>query len=370
MKFDEVKKIKSACVYKLNFPDGKSYIGQTKNLRDRIDLYSNVLLFKKDRSKVESAIAEYGLDSIDYEVLASPCGLEGEDLLLALSILEIKYIRHFGTLCPNGYNASIGGELLGIPSDFISTSVGISNYSGSKPVLCYDIDGNFVMEFESIEKCAYGLGVDSSTLSPHIDKGTLFRNEYMLRFKRYGKVPEKILPFKKKVIDKVIVNKIYEDKVILRERVKAAPRDQVLKYNADGEYCGTYDSTIDAAVSIGLKHLNKGVLTRGFIFFDYDGGEIKQNIGRIERAGKRTPKYSDFIKSSCSEKIEVPENKGWSKLINDFKVAKYDLSGNLVDVYDSIKHASYMNGIAYSGIWACVFGKTKKSKGYIWRKYK
>lgn len=35
MKLSEVKD-SSACIYKLTFPDGKSYVGQTKDLRSRV----------------------------------------------------------------------------------------------------------------------------------------------------------------------------------------------------------------------------------------------------------------------------------------------------------------------------------------------
>lgn len=369
MNYEEAKTQKVACIYKLTFPNGKSYIGQTKNLKDRLKLYSSAIRFKKDKSMVELAVEEFGLYSVSIDILAKPTGLEGDDLLLVLSILEIKYIREHNTLAPNGYNASIGGEVLGIPTECISTKFGLANYSGSKPVLCYDIDGNFVKEFESIERCAYVLGVNSNQLSAYIDKRMPFKNEYLLRFKRYGEIPEKILPFKKKVIEKVVVNKIYEDKVIVRERVEVAPKNQVLKYNADGEYCGIYDTATDAAVSIGSKNILKGVLRKGYIFFDYDGGEIRQNIGKVDLLATRLPKYSDFLMESGNEKVVLTKNRGWSKLINDFRIAQCDLDGDLIEVYDSIKDASYKTGLPYSGIWACVFGKTRKSGGYIWRKY-
>lgn len=39
MKFEEANKLKCACVYKLTYPDGKCYIGQTKCLGNRVRLY-------------------------------------------------------------------------------------------------------------------------------------------------------------------------------------------------------------------------------------------------------------------------------------------------------------------------------------------
>ena len=44
------------------------------------------------------------------------------------------------------------------------------------------------------------------------------------------------------------------------------------------------------------------------------------------------------------------------------------LGGKLVAYFDSIRDAAKITGIPYSGIYACVNGKTKKSKGFVWKK--
>lgn len=370
MKFEEAKKKSCACVYKFTFPDGKCYVGKSKNLAKRINLYLMSLRDEQKSTKVVEALRIFGTEGVTVDILSEPKNVSEKDKDLVLSILEIKYIRENDSIYPKGYNVSIGGEVLGIPSEHISINLCQSYYGGgNKPVLVYDLDGNFVQEFDSIEQCAYHLGADSKAVSANLDKRReAFGGKYMLRQKRYGKIPEKILPFKREVIEKKIVNRVYEDRVIYRDRVVAKPYGKILKYNKDGDFCGEYETLTDAALSIGRNHVTKGVLTGGYIFFEHDGGEIKQNIGKIERKAKRLPKYSEALDCISDKSLNV-QSGGWSKLINDFRVAQYDLSGNLVEIYDSIKHASYETGVPYSGIWACVFGRIKKSAGFIWRKY-
>lgn len=52
----------------------------------------------------------------------------------------------------------------------------------------------------------------------------------------------------------------------------------------------------------------------------------------------------------------------------NFAVDCYDLSGSFVRRYRSIRDASDATGIAYCQIYACVMGKTKRARNYIWKK--
>lgn len=367
MKLDEAKKISDACVYRFVYPNGLSYVGQTKCLRDRLCLYESQLSGSISSSSLNlDALREYGFDSVEIEVLCYLRNLSGEDLLLCLSILEIKYIREYDTFHPRGYNVGIGGEILGIPVDLISTSC--SSSLSNKPVLVYDLDGNFVSEYPSIAKCAYHLGSDSDTVSSKLDKrGSLLLNKYLVRSKRYGEIPQKIVGFKPKVVEKVKVKNVVEERIVVKERTVQVTLP-TLKYNLDGDFCGEYENRIDAALSVGRRNIAYGIPIRGYIFFKHDGGDIQKNIGKIEIKSKRLPKYSDALNRGEDLSPVPVYRSGWSNLINAFTIEQWDLYGNYVDTYDSIKDASEKTGLAYSGIWSCVMGKTRKSQGYIWRR--
>ena len=49
------------------------------------------------------------------------------------------------------------------------------------------------------------------------------------------------------------------------------------------------------------------------------------------------------------------------------KINKYDLDGNFIETYDSIKIAAKENNMHRSQISNCCNKKYKKAKGYIWR---
>ena len=366
MNFNDAEKFCKPCVYKLTYPNGKCYIGQTKCLRDRIRLYRRQINGELNSdSRNLSAMREFGIDSVDISVLCEIEVADRSDLLLCLSILEIKYIRELNCIYPNGYNVGIGGEILGIPTDLVSTNSNDSRWN--KPVLTYDVDGNFVAEYPSLAKCAYSLGVDVDVVSSNLDKrGSLLLNTYFLRSKRYGEIPQKIIGYKPKIERRV--ERVIEQKVIVKEKTVSINLP-TLKYNLNGDFCGEYETRIDAAMSIGRRDINYGVPIRGYIFFKHDGGEIKQNIGLIEVKKKRLPKYSDALNRK-DETIEKSDAPVWRNLINDFKIEQWTIYGEHIATFDNIRDASIKTGFPYSNIWACVFGRTRKSCGYVWKKSK
>lgn len=60
MKFEEAKYLQCACIYKLTYPDGKCYIGQTKCLHDRMKLYFCIPSFFLNPLPVFSCFSGWG----------------------------------------------------------------------------------------------------------------------------------------------------------------------------------------------------------------------------------------------------------------------------------------------------------------------
>lgn len=58
------------------------------------------------------------------------------------------------------------------------------------------------------------------------------------------------------------------------------------------------------------------------------------------------------------------------KVCPDFPIAQMSPDVKVVAEYDNIRYAEKSTGIPYIGIYACVNGKTKKSKGFVWKKIK
>jgi group I intron endonuclease len=87
-------------IYKFTSPSGKSYIGQTKNLKRRIQAHKT----KNRCLAFHSAIQKYGFENFTFEILYENLTLD------EANHWEVIYIKEHGTLFPNGYNLATGGS--------------------------------------------------------------------------------------------------------------------------------------------------------------------------------------------------------------------------------------------------------------------
>lgn len=144
---------------------------------------------------VNEAIRFFGIDSVDVIILCEIKCSDSVDLDLCLSLLWIKYIRDLGTIVPNGYNVSLGGEELGIPIGYLPTDTDyVKAYSScnkdildlfiskdnNKHPLCvngkytnikhkfrvgqYRLNGDLVNTFASIRDAAHETGIAYSQI--------------------------------------------------------------------------------------------------------------------------------------------------------------------------------------------------------------
>lgn len=97
--------------YRILFPNGKSYIGWTKNsLEQRKSEHLKTTFHKKRRYAVHEAILKFGPDSLKWEVL-----YESTDVEFSLNIMEPYLIRLYQSFIDqNGYNLTWGGDAPGL----------------------------------------------------------------------------------------------------------------------------------------------------------------------------------------------------------------------------------------------------------------
>lgn len=387
MKFEEAKKKSVSCIYRITFPDGKYYVGKTKDLSDRLKLYQRSVSDVSDTSRVVCALREFGIENVELDILSRVMVLDGQDLDLCLSILEIKYIRENGCIYPKGYNTSIGGELLGIPADVIETKFGVySKDFASKPVLAYDVEGNFVAEYPSINRCAYELGVDDGRVKDVLGKMKLLRSTYMLREKKYGDVPKKILPFTPPTVVQYRVKTEYavETKKIYKEREKVLTNAAIM-YDKNGDYVGLFDNVRRSRMYLQMEDtkLPFGRLYRGVYIFHYNGGEIKKSLGAFKSKNLTTMFYDDILAfgdidnigerislvlEPLPHKIEHPKNpKVIVKREPKPRIEKYTLDGEYVCTYENAVYAAADNNVYSSAINACARKVTRRCGDYIYR---
>lgn len=131
---------------------------------------------------------------------------------------------------------------------------------------------------------------------------------------------------------------ILKDQEIWREQCVSNPRKIVLQYNLLGELIKEWNSLKSA--SKFYKSTNIASCCRG---------EVVTACGFIWR-------YKDEFIDIDLDRLNYQKR----------KVSQYDLEGNLIRTFDSIKDASSF-GFNEGNIQDCCVGRLKSSKGYIWR---
>jgi hypothetical protein len=88
-------------IYKAEFPNGKVYIGKSKDFDSRKIKHSYSTRYYN--TKLTNAINKYGFDSIKWEII-----FETEDIDI-INQKEIEFILKYDSI-KNGYNTSMGGD--------------------------------------------------------------------------------------------------------------------------------------------------------------------------------------------------------------------------------------------------------------------
>jgi len=93
-------------IYRLLFPSGKSYIGQSMGLEARLKTYS--AHHCKSQVALYNALSKYGFDNVTVEILYSCEKITHGKFML--NILEKHAIKKYNSLYPGGYNLTTGGD--------------------------------------------------------------------------------------------------------------------------------------------------------------------------------------------------------------------------------------------------------------------
>ena len=144
--FNQKPKEEFGFIYRYISPSNKSYIGQTINsLQQRAKNGHNY----KNSTYFYNAIQKYGFENFSWEIL-------GEFPIEILSKKEIYYIQLYNTMVPNGYNLRTEEQNLNYTNNNTKTKRCINKY---------DLQGNFIKQFDSIKDAAYDNGVKPEAIS-------------------------------------------------------------------------------------------------------------------------------------------------------------------------------------------------------------
>lgn len=352
-------------IYKVtNNINGNIYIGQTsRTIQQRWNdhIYQTYSPIEPYKSALHDAIKKYGQDSFTVTEVEQ-CA---NDKLNEREIYWIDYYNSYN----KGYNLSRGGggwrkcddeklmelwnagysvaemiEMIDIGRDTISNHLKSLGVSGeeiekrgkqcggrkkSKPVYQYDIDGNFIREFQTIkdaEKYIGGIQIHTDTKYKSYG-GYLWRN------------------FKVDKIDLGGKRQNPKPKVIKESKPK--PVKKVYQYSIYGEYIQSFNSCTEAAEYLQKNSPNEiGKACNGY---------RKQTYGYQWR-------YEKF------DKIEsIAEDKSL-RFVHSKEVHQYDIDGNYIQSFDNSEEAAKaLNMKTSRSIRKVCDGKLRQTHGFQWR---
>lgn len=339
--------------------NNSKYIGQTiftpyKRFKEHKFASKNI----RDNNYFHNALRKYGFQNFSISTLEVVTAKTLQKLHDSLNKKEIDHIKNYNTVLPNGYNTAPGGKSVSTPMpidhyDYLGsciknydslqeaseindislsaiwlccngynarTSRGIFRYKGESfnkyvtlksceiPVVCYDLQGNFIKEYNSITKAAIAVGATAIQISEACNGVQYTSKGYVWRFKGDS--------FNKhKVITNIIV-----------------------QYDLNCNRITEYDSAAEASRKTGICKTTINKCCRGLS--THAGGYLwarKNHKPILINNGNFTP------------------------------VNQYSLIGEYVATFESIKNASDATNTNPSSISQCCTGKYKTAGGYVWK---
>lgn len=314
--------------------NGKVYIGQTiGGLKARMTRHISDAQRDSDNNAFHFALSLRNYD-FKWEVIDTFEG-DADFVHHALNVAEEYHILKYRSAEEEyGYNSTYGGY----SSDKFSKGylTQMRDFGkGSKPRAYwqYDLDGNFIQEFNSLR--AIAAHFDLRRMRGDVLKEDGQWHGYQWRAKRGNKPYPKIGEYEAPVGHSI----------------------RVLQYSLDGEYMSMHSSISAASASSGDTEVMINLLCSGGIpmkkpHFQWRtySDDYPLNIGPI----KLRPKKGDAVKKLA--KIE-------------HRVLQYTLRGEFVGIHDNITKASDASGDSYCIIRSQCLGKLVRVAKFQWRYY-
>ena len=307
-------------VYRHIAPNGKSYIGITKQDAER--RFQDGIGYKS-QPQFWRAIKKYGWSSFQHEILES--GLTEKEA----SEREVFYIKKYNAFAPNGYNVAEGG---------------ITGKKAAKPIIQY-YNGKPVNFFKSSREATKALGIALETIKSHLGEnrsvGGYYFEQLPLMF--VSEIPEEYLALKDTChynIENVVA---YHLKQTTVERNLSGVKS-INKYELSGKYICTYPSIASAkasiegssgeAISAAVNPNRQGDTAYGFMWkyntgdysdiapikykvqravqqIDIKTGEVVREYKSLSEASKAIHSHSDNILKTCRGEKVSWKGYGW-----------------------------------------------------------
>lgn len=306
-------------VYKhTNKSNGKVYIGiSSKSAEERWrngeGYYSQEYFY--------NAIKKYGWDGFEHEVLLQNLS---EEEARAKEIELIAFYKSNYRRWSNptyGYNATDGGE-------------GLSGWG--KPVVQYDLQGNLIKKWYSINEAAEATNIACSNISHNCRGFSQRAGEFMWRYCDFDEIPATSIVNYYQLTK--TSNPLEEIKQKEERQKKAVAEKIIIQYSLYGEKIREWSSIKEASQALNIT----------------DAGICYALRGVKNSAGGYVWKYK-------GEKSKLFKN-------TITKIVQYTKNGEFVNSFLTATEAEQKTGINNSHISAVCRGQRKSAGGYIWKK--
>jgi group I intron endonuclease len=296
-----LKSIPAIYIFK-NIENGKYYVGETINLKNRISSYK--FPRKKENRPIVNALAKYQWNKFTFEYYYLP-DFNKNDLL----DLEEQLIIKYNSIYPKGYNiCPRGQDCRGVK--FSKETRDKMSSSRSIEIHQYEpLTGKYIQSFKSAEKAGLEIGGNAPNISCVCNGSRKTAHGYIWSFEK-------------------------RDNVTPVENVGVTHSKKIYKYTLDGEYIREYSSVTEAAKAVGGKASNLCVVC---------SGKMKSSHGYIWSYEK-----NDEISTAFK------------------RIHQYDLDGVFIKTYDTLTEASNSVGGKLAAISNVCSGRNKTSYGYRW----
>ena len=290
----------------INKINGKYYVGITS--KDVEERWKNGFGYRGQL--FYKAIEKYGWDNFEHIIIASNLTKEEAENFEKLLIKNLNSHSK-----KNGYNVSFGG---------------IGGTTPLKPVYQFDLCGNLIKEYDSITEAENETDVPSSNII------ACCNNKYKQASGFIWKYKDDIIDLKKfcEELDCSVYDK-YEP---------------IYQFDMEQNFIAEYPNASEASKN-NPKWFSNSILS-------VCRGEWKYACGYIWRFKKDVPD----IKTFKYEHIDFSR-----KTYKGNSVLQFDLNGNFIREFNSVKDASeYYNCDSHTITYACS-GRTKTGINYLWR---
>jgi hypothetical protein len=369
-----------------NIVTNKIYIGQAVNIRKRFNCHKHMLRENKhDNIHLQRSWNKHGSKKFQFGVLEF-CDRD------KLNEMETDYIKLYqSNNIEFGYNMSSGGDSPLYNQEHVEKMRRVRTEIAGKSVVQYDVDGNFVAEFDSFNDAARKNKISVQSVANSVNKQIITN--------------EKIFISKDCIFDVntyLVNSKLY---------------NPILQYDLDGNYIREYNQLSEVQLYGFKKHqvynccVGKIQSYNGFVFtykndhknIDFDNIKLNilsKRVIQLDKNGKFINEFDTFkmaqrdtgicnmtVSKSIKQNVvecdylfvrgDIYYNKDFDfkeyktnlkpTNRNRRKVGKYTTTNRLLQTYDSILQAAKENNLNHRTIGECCIGHRKTHGGFVWK---